>query len=225
MILGLYIFLISVTGSVLVYRNEMYRAATAEPANPRHTGLTFVTWLMSLHDDLLAGTMGRAVNGIGAFAVLLVAITGLVVWWPGVERWRRSLVLRRGVGWKRLMWDLHSAVGFWSFLFVIIFGVSGVYLCFPEHFQAFLDWVEPPTDKNAGFRVVDTVGYWIAYLHFGRVNGIGIPCKGPGVCDQTTKAVWALFGLAPAAMFLTGAVMWWNRVVRPVMNAGARKSQ
>ena len=28
---GLYIFLISVTGSVLVYRNELYRAATPEP--------------------------------------------------------------------------------------------------------------------------------------------------------------------------------------------------
>jgi uncharacterized iron-regulated membrane protein len=23
------------------------------------------------------------------------------------------------------------------------------------------------------------------------------------------------FGLAPAAMFLTGAIMWWNRILRP----------
>src|SRR5580692_1709997 len=29
--LGLYVLLISVTGSVLVYRNELYRAATPEP--------------------------------------------------------------------------------------------------------------------------------------------------------------------------------------------------
>ena len=28
---GLYILMISVTGSVLVYRNELYRAATTEP--------------------------------------------------------------------------------------------------------------------------------------------------------------------------------------------------
>jgi len=35
------------------------------------------------------------------------------------------------------------------------------------------------------------------------------------LCDQATKAAWAFFGLAPAAMFLTGAIMWWNRVLRP----------
>jgi uncharacterized iron-regulated membrane protein len=28
------------------------------------------------------------------------------------------------------------------------------------------------------------------------------------------KSLWAVFGLAPAAMFVTGAVMWWNRVAR-----------
>ena len=29
-----------------------------------------------------------------------------------------------------------------------------------------------------------------------------------------TKVIWALFGLAPAAMFVTGTIMWWNRVIR-----------
>ena len=28
------------------------------------------------------------------------------------------------------------------------------------------------------------------------------------------KAVWALLGLMPAMMFVTGAVMWWQRVMR-----------
>jgi uncharacterized iron-regulated membrane protein len=57
--------------------------------------------------------------------------------------------------------------------------------------------------------------YWIAYLHFGRINGIGIPCRGPGLCDQATKAVWAFFGLAPAVLAVTGAIVWWNRLRRP----------
>jgi uncharacterized iron-regulated membrane protein len=29
-----------------------------------------------------------------------------------------------------------------------------------------------------------------------------------------TKLTWAVFGLAPAFMFVTGVMMWWNRVVR-----------
>jgi uncharacterized iron-regulated membrane protein len=33
------------------------------------------------------------------------------------------------------------------------------------------------------------------------------------VCDWITKSVWALFGLTPAIMVITGALMWWNRVV------------
>jgi Na+-transporting NADH:ubiquinone oxidoreductase subunit NqrD len=106
-------------------------------------------------------------------------------------------------------------IGFWSLAFLLIFGVSGAYLSLPQPIQNLADRIEPPTDANAGIRVVDKIIYWLAFLHFGRVNGIGIPCSGPGVCDQATKAVWALFGLAPAAMFVTGAILWWTRVLRP----------
>jgi uncharacterized iron-regulated membrane protein len=279
--LGLYILMISVSGSVLVYSNELYRAATPEPIiskgrGPRLTddqlteaaarlyreyrvvqirrarnldqavdvslrrgdeikrrkfdprsgkdlgdsvpiGIRLVSKLLDLHDNLFAGPTGREMNGIGALALLAVAMTGLAIWWPGIKTWRRSLTLHRGVGWKRFIWHSHSMMGFWSLGFTMVFGVSGVYLGFPGLFQDLADRLEPPTGANDGFRVVDRVIYWLAFLHFGRINGIGIPCSGPGLCDQTTKAIWALFGLAPAALFVTGAIMWWNRVLRPRM--------
>ena len=283
--LGLYILLMSVTGSVLVYRNELYRAATQEPIiatgsgprltddqltdaaarlypgyrvasitrmrnldqavdvslrrgeeikhrlfDPRSgsdvgavvpTGIRLVSGLMDLHDNLFAGPAGRKVNGAGAVALLAVALTGMVIWWPGIKTWRRSLTLPRAVGpqrvvgWKRWIWHLHSMIGFWSLAFMLVFGLSGLYLSFPESVQDLADRLEPLTPANAGIRIGDQVIYWLAYLHFGRIKGIGIPCSGPGFCDQTTKAVWALFGLAPAAMFVTGAIKWWNRVLRP----------
>jgi uncharacterized iron-regulated membrane protein len=71
-------------------------------------------------------------------------------------------------------------------------------------------------------RAVDKVIYWLAYLHFGRINGIGIPCSGPGLCDQATKLTWAVVGLAPGVMFVTGVVMWWNRVVRTKLARSSR---
>ena len=49
----------------------------------------------------------------------------------------------------------------------------------------------------AALRIVDHVMYWLAFLHFGRIQGIGIPCKGPGVCDQATKATWAIIRSGP----------------------------
>ena len=275
---GLYLLVVSVTGSIVVYSNELYRAATrapivVAPSGPRlsddelkaavthmypgytvvsigagqkpdqavsvtlsgnrgrkdrlfnpYTGsdlgdsvpisIHIVSRLLELHDDLLAGPTGRSVNGFGAVMLIVLALTGIVVWWPGIKNWRRSLVLRRSVGWRRFTWDLHSAIGFWLFAFILLFGLSGVYLGNPQFFQDLADRLQPPTDANAGVRMVDRVIYWLAYLHFGRINGIGIPCRGPGLCDQATKLVWALAGLAPAAMFVTGAVMWWNRVVR-----------
>jgi len=167
-----------------------------------------------LHDDLLAGKTGRLVNGAGALLLVVIAFTGMIVWWPGVKTWRQGLTVRRNVGWQRFTWDLHKTMGFWTLGFTLMFAVSGVYLGNPEVFQDLADRIEPLTDANASTRIVDQVIYWLAYLHFGRINGIGIPCSGPGFCDSTTKLIWAVFGLAPAGMVVTGALMWWNRVVR-----------
>ena len=286
---GLYILLISVTGSMLVYRNELYVAATPKPiistfAGPRLTddqlkeaairiypsyqvvslgrarnpdqavdvrlrrgdevkrqlfdprsgvalgesvalGIWLVSNLLDLHDNLLAGPTGRKVNGVGAIALLALAVTGSVIWWPGIKRWGRSLILHRGVGWKRLTWDLHSMMGFWSLAFVLLFGVTGLYLCYPGFFSDWADVIEPPTATNAGERLVDQVTYWLAYLHFGRLGGRGIPWCGRGLCNSTTKAIWAVFGLAPGAMFVTGAIMWWNRVLRPRWQALTRPTR
>jgi uncharacterized iron-regulated membrane protein len=275
---GLYVLFISVTGSVLVWRNELAAAATPDPivvtgSGPRLTdeqlkeaatraypgysviinrapnpdqavdislerstdrlarlfdpytgrdlgdsvpmGLRGIRKLLDLHDDLLAGRAGRKVNGIGALLLVVLSFTGIVVWWPGVKTWRRSLTVHRNVGWRRFTWDLHSMMGFWSLGFIVMFAISGAYLGNPEPFQDLADWLEPLTSANAGVRIVDKAIYWLAYLHFGRIGGIGIPCTvRSGLCDRATKSVWALLGLTPAAMFVTGAVMWWNRVAR-----------
>ena len=88
-------------------------------------------------------------------------------------------------------------------LFVLLFGITGAYLCFPEPFGDAADKIQPMTEANAGRRVVDTVMYWLARAHFGRFGG------------WSTKIIWASFGLAPAVLFVTGVVMWWNRVLRP----------
>jgi uncharacterized iron-regulated membrane protein len=183
--------------------------------------IPFGVWLMSstvdLHDNLLGGPTGRLVNGVGAVLLVLLALTGMIIWWPGIQKWRRSLILHRKVGWKRFNWDLHSALGIWSLAFVLLFGVTGAYLAYPDPFNNLADLIEPPTNANAGTRVVDSVTYWLAYAHFGRFAR-----RIPGCllrCDKTLKFVWAAFGLAPAALFITGAIMWWNRVVDPLRRA------
>jgi uncharacterized iron-regulated membrane protein len=177
---------------------------------------------MSLHDDLLGGMTGRKVNGAGAILVFVLVLTGAVVWWPGMRTWRRSLTIPRKAGWPRVIWGLHSMIGFWGLGIILLFAASGAYLTAPDLFGDIADRIEPLTEANARSRIVDQVIYWLAYLHFGRINGIGIPCRGPGLCDAATKFIWAVAGLTPAAMFVTGAMMWWNRVVRKRLNMTVR---
>src|SRR5262245_24365734 len=94
--IGLYILMVSVTGSVLVCRNGFVVASRCV--------MRATFWLLGLHDNLLAGETGRRVNGGGALAILMLACTGFVIWWPGIKTWRRSLVLPRGVGAQRTIW-------------------------------------------------------------------------------------------------------------------------
>jgi uncharacterized iron-regulated membrane protein len=48
----------------------------------------------------------------------------------------------------------------------------------------------------------DFVMAWVGAAHTGNFGGWPV------------KILWAVLGLAPALLFVTGALMWWNRVVR-----------
>jgi uncharacterized iron-regulated membrane protein len=146
--LGLYVFVISLSGSAIVFRNELYNALWPKPrtvaiAGPRlthaqlrdaarrayprykvswiwdatrpnqapnqpieiwldrnghkkerlfdpYTGqdlgesrpysIQFLAWLADLHINLLSGNTGRLVNGAGAIFVLILSVTGAVLW-------------------------------------------------------------------------------------------------------------------------------------------------
>jgi len=153
--------------------------------DPRSRVDRVIGWLANLHDNLLFGLTGRIWNGIGSLLITLLSLTGAVIWWPGIKSWRRSITVSWSTRFARLNWDLHSAVGFWCSLFVLIWGISGICLCFPGAFDFLI---------GGQFRP------WITRLHFGRFNGL-------------TEALWTVLGLAPAVLAVTGALMWWNRVL------------
>lgn len=193
--IGLYLVVVACTGSIIVFRVELSRGAT-----PR--AFAILSWLIDLHDNLLGGRSGRVVNGIGGLLLVLLCVTGAVVWWPGVKAWRRSLLLQRHVGWKRFNWNLHSVIGFWSVAFLLMWAVTGAYLVFQEALSPVIDAVFP-YNEQFDRRPIDTVVTWMGRLHFGRYGGLPM------------KTAWAVLGLVPVALFVTGAIMWWHRVVRP----------
>ncbi len=245
-----------------------------DPYNGKDVGrskpysISVLAWLSDLHTNLLSGRSGRFYNGLSSIAVTLLCISGLVVWWPGIARWRRSLLIDWRANWKRLNWDLHSAVGIWMFAFVFVWGVTGIYVCMPEPFNDFVQKVSPsPPQPRAQIvepqarvlsvaepviapakpaRPVETIGpgdestllppeparpprprrpriqpklsvgetvlRWFYYLHFGNFAGWPV------------KALWVLLGLSPVLLFITGAIMWWNRVLSREARATRRRA-
>jgi len=94
--------------------------------------------------------------------------------------------VRRGVSGRRFIFDLHNMLGFWLFLFVALWAITGIYFAFPDLFSAMSDEVVASMVR----------------LHFGRTYGLPV------------KVLWVVLGLLPCVLFVTGAIMWWNRVVR-----------
>lgn len=89
-----------------------------------------MNWLADLHFRLLGGTTGTFVNGIGAWLLFALCISGIFIWWPGRGRVRTALTIHRGVRLLRLNWDVHNVFGFWSVIPLGIEAFTGAYYCF-----------------------------------------------------------------------------------------------
>lgn len=144
---GTYLTLMSVTGSILVFRDQLSRFRS-------------VNWLVNLHADLLAGAAGRWVNGIEGGGLTFLWLTGAIIWWPGVKHWG-SLQVSWRASFPRINWDSHSAIGFWFFPIVLLWGISRFYFTFPQAFLIFFKL--DPAD-----RFTDRWLFWLSELHFGR---------------------------------------------------------
>jgi uncharacterized iron-regulated membrane protein len=208
-ILTLYMIVIGVTGSILVFRPELERLCglkpwqnirTREPVaditavvenlkaaypgshivsvdTPSETDATFVavlvgrngrikvacgpkqgkvlgefpedpTWLdvvEALHVSLLipARGQGRMWNGVGAAFLLLLNATGMVIWWPGIRNWKRALKVDFQRGWRRINFDLHVSIGFWTILIASFWAVSGIYFGWPREVFQFVNSFSP----------------------------------------------------------------------------------
>ena len=168
-----------------------------DPYTTRDIGLMYppvldaVEWVVDLHDNLLGGERGRAVNGVGATLFFLLALSGALLWWPGKGRWTENLL----TGWpektRRFAQRLHVSFGFWSFPMVLVWGFTAIYFAFPDPLIWVVDLLggDPSNPDPAALR---TIVYW----HFGRFGGM------------TGRVIWVVIGLIPGVLFVTGFIMW-----------------
>jgi len=96
----------------------------------------WIQQLQELHFTFQAGQPGYVYNGVAASCLLVMCLTGVVVWWPGGSRMRQAFVVHLDRGWRRVVWELHGAAAIWSLVLLIVWAVSGIYFSFPVPFRA-----------------------------------------------------------------------------------------
>ena len=226
LLLGLYVVVVCASGSAIVFRNDIYDWLEAGGKAVSYKAALYhsLSWLGKLHGSLLMDSAGMTANAIGGFLIAALCLTGIIVWWPGIGRWRRALSVSANKGWKRFVFDLHGAVGFWSFAVLLMWGVTGGYFVFPDPFRAAIGYFTPITAPRS-FQVVahgvvprrppPPLGAQIlrgfSYAHYGAFGGWGV------------KVLWVILGLAPAILFSTALLMWSSRVLAPAMRRVRRR--
>jgi len=274
--------------STFVYLNPY----TAEVLGTRvNDGTGVLRWMERFHSNLTMARTGRILNGWGALALLLLALTGIIIWWPGRRLFRKRLTIKFSANWKRINFDFHHAVGFWGMLGFSLLCITGAWFTWPQFFRETVSgWgytvttpqritvqrpagadklplseliavanaavpgvpvsrVNMPSGANepvrlnkAGdgepfFRTATTVTVnpytkevlrvdslatkapgdrilqWMAPLHIGNFGGL------------TIKIIWFILGLTMPALFISGFIMWWQRVVKNKwLRRGTRRS-
>lgn len=95
----------------------------------------FVEFALSLHTQLALGARGAIANGIGGALLFLMALLGIILWWPGIRIWKRALKVNWRARWAGISFDVHRTFGFWCFLLIAMWGITGVYFIFPKTIQ------------------------------------------------------------------------------------------
>ncbi len=109
----------------------------------RSTG-DFMWFMHAIHGHLLLSGVGRPVVGFMGLFLIVSAVTGLVIWWPGRRKILAALKWRK---WEGKMLNIHRQSGVLLSVVLIVEAFTGAWISFPTFFAAI---VEP-----GGTEVVD----------------------------------------------------------------------
>ena len=229
------------------WKQPVTRQVMVDPANLTVTGERnwgeaglsrplLMPTLFHIHRYLVAGDVGKMVIAVTGMSLLLMTLTGIVLWWPRMARaaiWK-AITVRHGGSWPRFSFQLHRAGGFFAAPMLLVTAFSGVYFNAP-------DWVTPaikavsqvspggkPTNKSAvsGSRVSPAEAVAAAQAEFpeGRVSRLSFPAKPDQPFEARVRQPGEL-RMGPGATRISidsgdGAVL---RVIDPVRAKGGDK--
>jgi uncharacterized iron-regulated membrane protein len=99
----------------------------------RFWGDTLMTWLYDLHYTLLLGKIGKLVLAVLGGFLLILVISGLVLWWPMPGKWKNALAFKKHASIERIIFDTHKLSGSYSAILLLMLILTGIGLEIPEY--------------------------------------------------------------------------------------------
>ncbi len=96
--------------------------------------------------------IGRPIVGVGTLVFVVLLITGLIMWWPrkwNKANYKKSFKIKWKGKFKRLNYDLHNVLGFYSMILALAIGLTGLVLSF-EWFSNSVYYVASGGKANPG---------------------------------------------------------------------------
>lgn len=125
---------------------KYYRTAYVNPYTGTVTGVSDNKWnffvvVKAIHWSLLLGTpYGQPIVGWSTVIFVVLLITGLIMWWP--KKWNKktrndSFKVRWKARFKRVNYDLHNVLGFYTLIAALAIALTGMVFAF-TWFQSFV---------------------------------------------------------------------------------------
>ena len=91
----------------------------------------FFDFVLDLHRFLLAGEIGKLINGTAILIFVSMLFSGFILWIPKkLKRLKKSLSIYWKAHFYRFNYDLHNVLGFYALLLLLIMATTGLYVSF-----------------------------------------------------------------------------------------------
>jgi uncharacterized iron-regulated membrane protein len=121
-----------------------------DAAPPHAVNSGWLRQAFNLHAQLFVpGRDGRKLAGWFGVAMVVLGVSGLVMWWPRRGRVAAAFSVDRAARGPRLLRQIHGAIGIWCWLVFMSVSLSSVYLAFPQTIGNSVRTVLPGRDLRA----------------------------------------------------------------------------
>lgn len=129
----------------ITYLVDPYTANIKGDASVKNGYTKFMSDMFSLHRWLLLDKieeplfgelpnrkLGSYITGTATILFTFGLLTGLIIWFPQkMKSWKQGLKIKLKANWKRINHDLHNTLAFYSFIFLLLMGITGPQWSFP----------------------------------------------------------------------------------------------